>query len=218
MPAEIRVLIADDHPIVRRGVRDVVSAEPDMRVIAESDDGVSALDGIRRELPDVALLDVQMPGVSGFQVAQAVSREHLRTHLVFLTMHSEPAMFDRAMAVGATGYVLKDAALSEVVQAVRTVVAGRTFVSPAFSDYLVRRAFPARDVTPQGGSPLDVLNERERMILRLIAESRTSKEIGDMLGVPYRTIENQRTALSRKLRLQGSHALVKFAFSCKSEL
>ena len=218
MSEEIRVLIADDHPIFRRGLREVVAAEPGIRVVAESDDGVSALEAIRRQEPDVALLDVQMPGLTGFQVAEEVAKARLATRLVFLTMHAEPSMFDRGMAVGASGYVLKDAALSEVVQAVRSVVAGRTFVSPALSDHLVRRAFPARVPFAASGSLLDGLTERERLILKLISESRTSKEIAEVLGIHYRTVENHRTALSHKLGLQGSHALTKFAFSHKVDL
>jgi DNA-binding NarL/FixJ family response regulator len=218
MPDDIRLLIADDHPIFRRGLLDVLAAEPGIRVIAEVVDGVAALGAIRRDQPDVALLDIQMPGLTGFQIAQEVTQEGLRTSLVFLTMYDEPAMLERALSVGVAGYVLKDAALSEIVQAVRTVVAGRTFVSPSLSDYLVRRAFPAREVTGKPGSPLDALTERERLILRLIAESRTSKDIAGVLGIHYRTVENHRTAISQKLGLQGSHALVKFAFACKADL
>jgi DNA-binding NarL/FixJ family response regulator len=214
----IRVLIADDHPVFRRGLRAVIAAEPDMVVTGEAEDGLAARDAIRSDPPDVAVLDVEMPRLSGFQIAQDLEAERPHTRLVFLTMHNEPAMFDRAMTIGVAGYVLKDAGLTEIVQAIRSVAAGRTFVSPALSDYLVRRAFPARQAMAIPGSALDALTERERLILRMIAESRTSKEIGDVLGVPYRTIENQRTAIGQKLGLQGSHALVKFAFSRKGEI
>ena len=123
------------------------------------------------------------------------------------------------MAIGVKGYVLKDAALSEIVQAVRTIAIGRTYVSPALSEYLVERSFPSRRAgIDAGASPLAGLNERERHILRLIAESQTSKEIAETLGLNYRTVENQRAAISQKLGLQGSHALVKFAFEHKTEL
>ncbi len=219
MPADIRVVIADDHPIFRHGLRQVVEAQPDMQVVDAVGDGATALDVIRRLSPDVAVLDVRMPALGGFDVAKQVGEEGLRTRLMFLTMHAEPAMFERAMAIGVKGYVLKDAALSEIVQAVRTIAIGRTYVSPALSEYLVERSFPSRRAGIEAGaSPVAGLNERERHILRLIAESQTSKEIAETLGLNYRTVENQRAAISQKLGLQGSHALVKFAFEHKTEL
>jgi DNA-binding NarL/FixJ family response regulator len=218
MAADIRVVIADDHPIFRHGLQQVVEAQPDMQVVAAVGDGATALEVIRRSSPDVAVLDVRMPGVGGFDVATRADEEGLRTRLMFLTMHAEPVMFERAMAMGVKGYVLKDAALSEIVQAVRTVALGRTYLSPALSEYLLQRSFPSRRSVPAGSSPLVALNERERHILRLIAASQTSKEIAETLGIHYRTVENLRAAMSQKLGLQGSHALVKFAFEHKTAL
>lgn len=218
MKGKIRIVIADDHPIFRRGLRQVVEAESDLQVVAEAGDGQAALDAIRRSTAEVAVLDVQMPGLTGFQVAQYLGKDQAPTNLVFLTMHSDPAMLERAFEVGAKGYVLKDSALTEIVQAVRAVAAGRPFVSPALSDFLVSRAFPGRGGIARPASALDALTDRERHILRLIAESKTSKDIAATLGINYRTVENHRTAISQKLGLQGSHALVKFAFGHKSEL
>jgi DNA-binding NarL/FixJ family response regulator len=217
MATDIRIVIADDHPIFRHGLQQVIEAQPDMRVVASVGDGAAALDAIRGLSPDVAVLDVRMPRLGGLDVAQRVSDDRLKTRLMMLTMHAEPVLFDRAMKLGLLGYVLKDAALSEIVQAVRTVATGGTFVSPALSDHLLDRAFPSRR-RPADTSPLAALTERERHILRLIADSRTSKEIAETLGLHYRTVENQRAAISQKLGLQGSHALVKFAFEHKSEL
>jgi DNA-binding NarL/FixJ family response regulator len=218
MPSDIRVVIADDHPIFRHGLKQVVDAQPDMQVLEAIGDGTAALDAIRRLSPDVAVLDVRMPGLGGIEVATKVAEEGLQTRLMVLTMHDEPVMFERAMAIGVKGYVLKDAALLEIVQAVRTIAMGRTYLSPALSQYLVERSFPSRRPAPSGSSPLAALSDRERHILRLIAESKTSKEIAETIGVHYRTVENQRAAISQKLGLQGSHALVKFAFEHKAEL
>jgi DNA-binding NarL/FixJ family response regulator len=218
MAAEIRVVIADDHPVFRHGLEQVVAAQPDMQVVAAVGDGATALDVIRRLSPDVAVLDVRMPGLGGFDVATRADEEGLRTRLMFLTMHAEPVMFERAMAMGVRGYVLKDAALSEIVQAVRTVAIGRKYLSPTLSEYLLERSFPSRGAAPAGSSLLAALSERERHILRLIAAAQTSKEIAETLGLHYRTVENQRAAISQKLGLQGSHALVKFAFEHKTEL
>ncbi len=218
MTGPIRLVVADDHPIFRKGLRQVLDGEADMRVVGEVADGQAALDAIAREAPDVAVLDVQMPGLSGFEVLQRISQALPRPAIVFLTMHREPAMLDRAMALGAVGYVLKDAALAEIAQAVRAAAAGRTFVSASLSDYLVGRAYSGRRPARAASPTLDGLTERERQILRLIAESRTSKEIAEVLGIHYRTVENHRTAMSQKLGLQGSHALVKFAFDHKTGL
>jgi len=216
--ADIRVVIADDHPVFRHGLQQVVERQVDMQVVEAVGDGTAALDAIRRLSPDVAVLDVRMPGLGGFEVAQKVVEDQLRTRLMFLTMHDEPVLFERAMALGVRGYVLKDAALSEIVQAVRTIAIGRTYLSPSLSEYLVERSFPSRRPVPPESLPLAALNERERHILRLIGESKTSKEIAEMLGIHYRTVENQRAVISQKLGLQGSHALVKFAFEHKAEL
>jgi DNA-binding NarL/FixJ family response regulator len=220
MPPEIRVVIADDHPVFRHGLQQVVGAEPGLRIVDTVGEGESALRIIRESAPDVAVLDVRMPGIDGLEVARRVAVEQLPTRVMFLTMHAEPAVFERAMALGVKGYVLKDAALLEIVQAVRTVAMGRTYLSPAISEYLIGRTFAVRrsPVTMAATSPLAALTDRERQILRLVAESRTSKEIAESLGVHYRTVENQRASISQKLGLHGSHALVKFAFEHKSEL
>lgn len=218
MPPDLRLVIADDHPIFRRGLRQVLEAEPGLHVVAEASNGVDAIEAIRTLAPDVAVLDVAMPRMTGLDVAQEVSRAQLPTRLVFLTLHEQGAIFERAMTLGAGGYVLKDAALCEVVGAVRAVAAGRRFVSPALSEYLVERAFRMATTAPGGSTAVERLSPRERQVLRLIADGRTSKEIAAVLGVHYRTVENQRTAISQKLGLQGSHALVKFAFEHRAEL
>jgi two-component system response regulator DegU len=138
--------------------------------------------------------------------------------MMFLIMHPEPFMLERAMAMGVAGYVLKDAALAEIVEAVRTVAMCRTYLSPAFSDYLVGCAFHRPRGSTPASSLLSTLTECERQILRMIAESQTSKEVADALGMPYPTVENQRATISQKPRLHGSHALVKFFFEHRLEL
>ena len=217
MQKEISILIADDHPVFRRGLRQVIEAEPDMRVVVEAEHGEAALEGIRRAAPDLAVLDIGMPRLTGLVVARQAAGANLRTRFLFLTMHEDPAIFEQAMALGAGGYVLKDAALSEIVQASRVVSSGRTFVSPALSEYLVARAFPARRGPAAATGAVAMLTDRERQVLRLIAASQTSKEIAGVLRVHYRTVENLRTAISQKLGLQGSHALVKFAFDHRDQ-
>jgi len=217
MPFHIRLVIADDHPVFRHGLEQIVAAQPDMQIVATAADGATALDAIRSHAPDVAVLDVRMPGLGGFEVAQRIADAELPTRIMFLTMHAEPAIFERAMTLGVKGYVLKDAALLEIVQAVRTVAMGRVYLSPELSEYMVGRSFPERRHPAATRTPGSLLTERERQIMRLIAASQTSKEIAVALGVHYRTVENLRAAISQKLGLQGSHALVKYAFEHKSD-
>jgi DNA-binding NarL/FixJ family response regulator len=202
--------------VFRHGLEQVVATQADMRVIATASDGAAALEAIRTNAPDVAVLDVRMPGLSGFEVAEQVANEAIAARLMFLTVHAEPAIFERAMALGVKGYVLKDAALIEIVQAVRTVAMGRVYLSPELSEYMVGRTFPERR-RPAPAASVAALTERERQIMRLIAASQTSKEIASALGVHYRTVENLRAGISQKLGLQGSHALVKFAFEHKTD-
>lgn len=218
MPSEIRLVIADDHPVFRQGLLKVMEANADIHVVAEVGDGGSVLKIIREATPDVAILDVRMPHMTGLEVAEQVVNEGLRTAIMLLSMHADLATFERAMVLGVKGYVVKDAAVVEIVDAVRAVAGGRMYISPALSELVVGRAFPARRRGPTSLSSVSALSGRERQILRLIAESQTSKEIAEALGLNYRTVENQRAAISQKLGLQGSHALVKFAFAHKSEL
>jgi DNA-binding NarL/FixJ family response regulator len=134
MSGQIRIVIADDHPAFRHALQQVIDAELDMTVVAVVGDGAAALDVIRRLAPDVAVLDVRMPGLDGIEVARHLVDDRLRVRAVIVTMHSDRVVFERAIAAGVSAYVLKDTALSEVVQAVRTVARGHTYVSPAVSD------------------------------------------------------------------------------------
>ena len=131
MAGPIRIVIADDHPAFRQALRQVIDAQPDVAVVAALGDGVSALEEIRRLAPDVAVLDVRMPGLDGIEVARHLVENRLRARALIVTMHSERAIFEQAIAAGVSGYVLKDTALSEVVEAVRSVVREHLYVTPA---------------------------------------------------------------------------------------
>jgi DNA-binding NarL/FixJ family response regulator len=217
MKAEIRILMADDHPVYREGLRQIISSDPAMKILQETGNGAEALRLARELKPDIALLDMDMPGMNGLDVARARIKEKLSFKVIFLTMYRERDMFNEAMDLGAQGYVLKDSAAGEILQSIRAVAAGDYYISPAISGLLVSRTNRSAGVEGQKQG-LDTLTPAERRILKLIASDKTSKEIAEELGLSPRTVENHRTNMSAKLGLQGSHSLLKFAFENKNRL
>ena len=216
MAAEITVLIADDHPIVRKGLRDVIQADPQLTVVEETGDGQAALDLIERLQPRVAVLDLDMPGKGGFEVVREMQRSRFATAVIIVTMHAEEDLFDEAMDLGVKGYVLKETAIADIIAGIKAVAAGRHFISPQLSAFLVNRN--ARGSRLAAAKPsLAHLTPTETKILKLIGEGKSSKEIGELLFVNYRTVENHRTNICTKLELHGSHALLKFALQHKSD-
>ena len=217
MKGETRIFLADDHPLLREGLRKVIERESWMVIVGEADDGERALALIEESRPDVAVLDVEMPKMSGFEVARAVRERRLPVEIVFLTMHRDEDIFNKALDAGAKCYVLKDSAVIEIVGCIKAAVKGGHYISPSVSGYLVNRSARAGALAEQVPALRD-LTETEQRILRLISEYKTSKEIASCLGISYRTVENHRTNISNKLELRGSHALLKFALEHKSEL
>ena len=214
MDEKIRILIADDHPIFRSGLRQIIETDGSMSVIAEADDGAAALSLIRLHRPDVVVLDINMPGLSGFEVVSAMRDEKLPGEVVLLTMHNEEAMLTKAVNLGVRGYVLKDSASSDIVNCLHAVGKGENYTSAQLTKFLFQRA--AGQSTAVEG--LDSLTPTERRVLKLIAEYLTSREIADQLGVSVRTIENHRNNICAKLDIHGSHGLTKFALQHQSEL
>ncbi len=217
MADPIRVIIADDHPIVRSGLRREIERDPGCAVVGEAGDGVAALALIRSEKPAVAVIDLDMPELDGFGVARAVTAERLDAALVFLTMHDEEDMFHGAMQLGARGYILKNSAVTEVVQGIKTVAAGQPYVSAPLVQYLLQRRTRAEALAAQQPD-LHSLTPAERRILAMVADGHSSKAIATALFIHYRTVENHRTNICQKLGLAGPHALLKFAVAHKHEL
>jgi len=217
MSAEISILIADDHPVFRQGLRQIIETGAALKVVAEAADGETALALIEQLKPDVTLLDVDMPKLDGLGVAQAIQEKRLAVAIVFLSMHKDEDIFNDAMDMGACGYVLKESAVSDIVESIRAAAAGRHFISPQLTSYLVSRG--ARAATLVKEKPgLDRLTATERRILGWIADNKTSREIADELYVSVRTVENHRANICAKLDLRGAHALLHFALEHKSVL
>jgi DNA-binding NarL/FixJ family response regulator len=217
MNTEITVLIADDHPIFRKGLREILEAEPSLQLVGEAEDGARALSMLRALRPQVAVLDVDMPQLDGISVARAVQQENLSTAIVLLTMHRHEDYFNAALDLGVRGYVLKDSAASDVVAAIRAVSTGQRFVTPLLTDYLLNRYQAAQAAArPQTGLP--ALTEAERRILKLIAQYKSSQEIADELFISVRTVDTHRANIAGKLDLKGARALLRFALEHQGQL
>lgn len=209
--------MADDHPIVRQGLRQMIEVDPSLSIVAEAGDGAAALRLIETHRPEVAVLDIDMPEMDGFAVARAIEQKKLPIEVIFLTMHSEDELFQAAMDLGVKGYVLKDSAVTDIVASIKAVAAGKPYLSPSLSALLLNRRRRADDLD-KNQPGLEDLSPTERRILKLIAEDKTSKEIAAELFVSPRTVETHRANIARKLDLHGSLALVRFAVAHKSEL
>jgi DNA-binding NarL/FixJ family response regulator len=217
MSSNSAIVIADDHPVFRRGLRMVIDSEPGLEVVAEVDDGPAAIAAIETHQPKLVVLDVNMPGMNGFDVVRAMQAARSPTAVVFLTMHKDEAMFNAAMDLGVEGYILKDSAVTDITGCIKSVLAGRPYISPQLSEFLLtrsRRSEALNRELPQ----LQRLTPTESRILKMIADYKTSKEIADILCIHSRTVDNHRTNICQKLELKGSHALLKFAVEHRSQL
>ncbi|MCA1636851.1 MAG: response regulator transcription factor [Acidobacteria bacterium] len=214
---QIRIVMADDHPIVRQGLRQMIETDKNLSIVAEAGDGRAALNLIEQIQPDVAVLDIDMPEMDGFDIVRELQKKRINIEIIFLTMHSEEEIFQAAMDLGIKGYVLKDSAVTDIVASIKSVASGRPFLSPALSALLLNRRRRAEELEREQPG-LHLLTPTEKCVLKFIAEEKTSKEIAEELFISYRTVETHRANISRKLDLHGSLALVKFAAQHKSQL
>jgi DNA-binding NarL/FixJ family response regulator len=213
----LRILIADDHPIFRRGLREVIETDAGLSVVGEAADGVLALKMIDELGPEVVVLDIDMPEMNGFEVAKEIKRRNLAVEIVFLTMHRDEGMFNEALNLGVRGYVLKDSATPDIAAGIKAVARGEHYLSPALSNFLVNRSLSTAAFVEEKAGLRD-LTQAELRVLKLIAAHKTSKEIAAELFISFRTVENHRANICQKLDLSGSHALLKFALEHKSHL
>jgi DNA-binding NarL/FixJ family response regulator len=202
----IRVLIADDHGIVRSGLRMLIERQSDMEVVAEADDGIEARELAVAERPDVAVLDVSMPRMTGLQAAGQIRAHSPDTQVLLLSMHEEERYFFEGLEAGAAGYVLKRAADTDLIDAVRTVAAGRTFLSGAGQRALMDEWREDRRTEPR-----DPLTPRELEVVKLIAEAYTNRQIAETLGLAEKTVESHRANVFAKLGMRDRVELARYA-------
>ncbi len=215
MSPPLRILMADDHPLFRQGLRQVIETDPTLQIVHEAGDGRAALQFIGELKPDICILDIQMPELDGLAVVRQMRAHRFKGEVILLTMFKEEDLLNAALDLGVKGYVLKESAVTDILQSIRGVTAGHRYISPALSDFLIARRADAEAL--RAAKPgLEQLTPSERRILKLIAEDKTSKEIADELGLSPRTVENHRTNICAKLDVHGVHSLVKFAYENKS--
>jgi len=209
VPLKTRVLLADDHPVVRRGLREVLDAEPDFQVIAETDDGASAVDRAVADDIDLAVLDVTMPRLTGLQAAAELARRRPELRVLMLSMHDNEEYFFEALRAGASGYVLKSVVDRDLVEACRATMRGEPFVYPGAVRALIRDYV---ERAQSGEEPsTDPLSRRESEVIKLIAEGHTSKEIAALLVISENTVERHRANVLVKLGLRNKVDLTRYA-------
>jgi len=203
-----RVLLVDDHALVRAGIRALLNDIPEIEVVGETGDGIDAIERIRRDPPDAVLLDVTLPGTNGIEVADRVRRLGVSTRVLILSMHAGPDYVARALAAGASGYLIKDAAFDELATALATIFRGGRYLSRGIDEAIVRSlAIPGGTES----SPLNLLTPRQRQVLQLIAEGRGTREIAERLHLSVKTVETHRAQLMQRLGIQDVSGLVRIA-------
>jgi two-component system response regulator NreC len=209
--AKIRLVVADDHAILRSGLRMLINAQPDMEVVGEAEDGIEAAHVIQAVNPNVAILDVTMPRSGGLDAIKEIVARNRSTRILLLTMHEEPAYLRTALAAGAAGYVLKKSVDADLLSAIRAVHKGRTYVDSELAEILVRDAFSKDEGT--GSAAGSVLSDRELQVLKLVAEGFSSREIAEQIYISTKTVETYRARFAEKLGLKSRAQIVRYALN-----
>ncbi len=208
----IKILIADDHPLFLKGLREIIDEESHWHVIAEAQDGRQAIELIVDKSPDIAIVDINMPNKDGLDVAKTVFEKHLPTAVIILTMYDDVLLFYRAASYGVKGFILKDSAIDDVIDGIASVAQGETFVSPKLTTQILSKRNNLRDVFKFK------LTKMEQKIIRLIAEDHTTKSIAEIFSISPKTVENHRSNICMKLDLSGKNALLRYVLENKETL
>ncbi len=214
MPArthKIRVMIVDDHAILRAGLKMLVNAQADMEVVSETPDGEKAVQEARETRPDVTLLDLTMPRVGGMKALQELTRNCSETRVLILTMHDDPAYLRSALAAGASGYLLKRAVDAELLAAIRAIHRGGIFVDPRLASVLVQDVLTKRGTKAGPTRSINILSDRELQVLTLVARGYTSAQIAKQIAVGVKTVETYRSRFAEKLGLRTRSGVIRFA-------
>ncbi len=201
----IRILLADDHSLVRQGFRRILDSHPDLEIVGEASDGREAVEQTARLQPDVVVMDVAMPGLNGIDATRQICESSPRTRVLALSMHRDAVYVREILRAGARGYLLKDAIDADLVSAVRAVARGEGYIAPAVADCVLA------DYRQHVSDPIDLLTAREREVLQLIAEGKTNKEIATLLNLSVYTVDAHRGRIMEKLNLHSAGELVRFA-------
>ncbi len=212
-PQKIRVVVADDHAILRAGLRMLINAQADMKVVAEAQDGIEAVAAIQHTKPDVAILDVTMPRSGGLDAIHDIVTRSRSTRILLLTMHEEPAYLRTALSAGASGYVLKKSVDADLLTAIRAVYKGRTYVDSELAEVLVRDAISPNASDSDGSAARSLLSDREMQVLKLVAEGFSSREVAEQIFVSTKTVETYRSRFAEKLGLKSRAQIVQYALN-----
>ena len=210
--AKISVVLADDHTVVRQGLRALLEAEDDIVVVGEAEDGQQAVQIVSEHHPDVALLDIAMPNLNGLQAARQIRKQSPKTSIIMLSMYLDEEFVYEVIQLGASGYLLKQSAMSDVLRAIREVHSGNAFFSPTISKTILNRCRDAILRNAQAGY-IKRLSDREIQVLQLIAEGKTNKEAGDRLFISVKTVEKHREHIMNKLDIHEIAGLTRYAIA-----
>ena len=205
----VRILIADDHKILREGLKSLLEKQPEFAVVAEAQDGLSAISEAKKHKPDIAILDIGMPDLNGIEVTRRIRSEMAETRVIALSMHADRRFVMGILEAGANGYLLKDSAFAELITAVTAVAKGKMYLSPLIAETVVKNSLEKLDRKEEGSSVL--LSGREREVLQMIAEGKSTKEIALKLFVSTKTVETHRKQIMDKLNIRTVAGLTKYA-------
>ncbi|HOP85778.1 MAG TPA: response regulator transcription factor [Syntrophorhabdaceae bacterium] len=204
-----KILIVDDHPIVRKGLSQLINQEEDLIVAGEAEDAQSALDFLKKIKPDLAIIDISLKGIDGIELIKKIKERYQDIPMLVVSMHDESLFAERALRAGAKGYIMKQEAIEKMMEAIRKVIRGEFYISENVSANIVKKFIDGKQV--EKNSPLEILSDRELEVFHLIGEGYKTRQIADMLHVSVKTVESYRSNIKEKLNLKNATELIKHA-------